>query len=34
MIEDPMLTSATQKQFEDTFNDLYEFSIVSVVDWR
>jgi hypothetical protein len=32
LIEDPMLTSATLKQFQDTFKDLYKFSTVSVLD--
>jgi hypothetical protein len=33
LIEDPMLTSANLKQFQDTFKDLCKFSMVSVLDW-
>jgi hypothetical protein len=32
LLEDPMLTSATLKQFQHTFKDLYKFSTVSVLD--
>jgi hypothetical protein len=34
LIEDLMLKSATLKQFQDTFKDLYKFSTVSVLVWR
>jgi hypothetical protein len=34
LIKDSMLTSATLKQFQDTFKDLYKFSTVSVLDLR
>jgi hypothetical protein len=34
LIEDPMLTSATLKQFQDAFIDPYKFSTVSVLDGR
>jgi hypothetical protein len=29
LIEDPMLTTATLKQFQDTFKDLYKFICIS-----
>jgi hypothetical protein len=34
LIEDPMLTSATVKQFSNTIKDLYKFSTVNVLDCR
>jgi hypothetical protein len=34
LIEDLMLTSATLKQFQNTFKGLSKFSMVSILDWR
>jgi hypothetical protein len=33
LIDDPMLTSEILKQFQDSFKDLYKFSMVSVLHY-